>query len=169
MKRPLPSEHPDYFKKYIDLVPGDNPIRVMEHQVLALQSMLSDLPEDKEDYAYEKGKWTLKEVIGHIIDTERIMAYRALVIARGEKKPLPGFEPDEYMQHSRFSKRSLYDLCHEFGHMRGSHIALFKSFDEEAMSRVGTANNWEMSVRSIIFTIAGHELHHVKMIREKYL
>jgi len=169
MTRPKPSEYPEYFLQYINLVQGENPIKSLEMQIFTMQSILSDVPEEKEDYTYEKGKWTLKEVVGHVIDTERVMAYRALAIARGDKTSLPPFEPEDYMKHSSFNKRTLYDLAHEFGQLRGSNISLFKSFDEAALDRIGMANNWKMSVRSLIFTIAGHNLHHLNVIRTKYL
>ena len=169
MKRPLPVEHPAYFEQYISLVKGENIIRVLEEQTIGVQAMLSEVPEEKENYSYAPGKWTLKEVIGHIIDTERIFGYRALRFARGDKNTLPGFDQNEYVKNADFNKRSLYELGHEFGSVRGANLALFKSFDETALDRKGIADGKEMSVRAYIYTIAGHAAHHINVIRTKYI
>ncbi len=127
------------------------------------------VPVEKEEYRYAEGKWTVKEVLGHICDTERILGYRALCIARGEQKELPGFDENHYVSNGYFNKRSLYDLAHEFSIVRESNIALFKSFDENILDKKGTANKNIMSVRSILFMIAGHEKHHINVIKERYL
>src|SRR4051812_48598306 len=126
MKRPDETEYPDQYKRYIDLVKGDNVVKTLQNQVIAMQAFLSEIPEDKEDYAYEPGKWTVKEVIGHIIDTERIMSYRALRFARGDNRELLGFEQEAYVKNGNFNERSLYSLVHEFGVLRESNITLFK-------------------------------------------
>ena len=169
MRRPEPGEYAPYYQRYIDLVKGDNPIKALENQIIAMQAFLSEIPEDKENYRYAPGKWSIKEIIGHLIDTERIFGYRALSFARKEKTPLPGFEENDYVAAANFEKRSFYNLVHEYNLVRESHLALFKSFDEQALSEVGNANGNDMSVRAIIFTIAGHELHHLQVIRERYL
>ncbi len=169
MRRPEPGEYAPYYQRYIDLVKGDNPIKALENQIIAMQAFLSEIPEDKENYRYAPGKWSIKEIIGHLIDTERIFGYRALSFARKEKTPLPGFEENDYVAAANFEKRSFYNLVHEYNLVRESHLALFKSFDEQALSQVGNANGNNMTVRAIIFTIAGHELHHLQVIRERYL
>ncbi len=169
MRRPEPNEYAPYYQRYIDLVKGDNPIKALENQIIAMQAFLSEIPEDKENYRYAEGKWSIKEIIGHLIDTERIFGYRALSFARKEKTPLPGFEENDYVAAANFEKRSFYNLVHEYNLVRESHLALFKSFDEQALSQVGNANGNDMSVRAIIFSIAGHELHHLQVIRERYL
>ncbi len=169
MKRPEPNEYVPYFQKYIDLVIGDNPIKALENQIIAMQAFLSEIPEDKENYRYAEGKWSIKEIIGHLIDTERIFGYRALCFARQDKTLLPGYEENDYVAHANFEKRSFYNLVHEYNLVRESHLALFKTFDETALTQLGTANGNKLSVRAIIFIIAGHELHHLQVIREKYL
>jgi hypothetical protein len=169
MKRPVPSEYPEYFKTYLDQVKSDNVLKVLESQILDMQFILSDIPEEKENYTYEKGKWTLKEVIGHVIDTERIMAYRALSFARGNTNPQPGFDPDIFMKNVDFNKRTLYNIAHEFGVVRESNLILFKSFSEQDLDKIGKANDWNMSVRSLIWVIAGHAIHHLNFIKIKYL
>lgn len=169
MRKPNPEEFVPYFGKYIDLVKGENPIKALENQIIAMQAFLSEIPEEKENFRYAEGKWTIKEIIGHLIDTERIFAYRALCIARRDLTSLPGYEENNYVAHGNFQKRSFYNLVHEYNLVRESNIALFKTFDEASLSQIGTANGGKISVRAIIFIIAGHELHHLSIIRERYL
>jgi hypothetical protein len=169
ISRPQKTEYPEYFDQYIKLVKSEAVIRIMESQMLELQALLSDLPTDKEDYAYAPGKWTIKEVIGHMIDTERIFGYRALRFARGDKSELPGFDETLYVPQGKFNKRTFYDLAHEFGVVRESNIILFKNLDEEGLSRSGKANGLTISVRALVYAIAGHSAHHVNVIRQKYL
>jgi hypothetical protein len=169
ISRPDKSEYPEYFETYIKLVKDDNVFRFMESQILGMQAFLSEIPEDKEAFTYSEGKWTLKEVFGHVIDTERIMSYRALRFARNDKTPLAGFDEKEYVKHSNFNDRSIYELAHEFGLVREANLAMFKSFDEAALSRKGIANDNELSVKALIYVIAGHTMHHMNVIRSKYL
>lgn len=168
MRRPLEGEFPDYYKLYIDAVPGENAIKYLESQVLDLQSFISDI-EEFENFAYLPGKWTIKEVLGHLTDAERVFGYRAMRFARGDNSSLPGFDENSYVQAAHFSKRAITDIAHEFSMMRHSNIHLFKSFTEEELNRTGTANNQNISVRSIVFAIGGHVAHHVHVIRERYL
>ena len=169
MIRPLPAEYPAYYKSYIDLVETDNVIKELSDQIIDVQKLISGVPEEKESFAYAPGKWTVKEVLGHIIDTERIMAYRALRFSRKDKTALSGFDEDKFVANANFNKRTLYDLAHEFGVVRESNIALFKHFDETALSELGNANGKEISVRSLLFVIAGHTTHHLNVIKKKYL
>jgi hypothetical protein len=134
-----------------------------------MQQLIGDIPLEKENYSYAPGKWTIKEVIGHITDTERIFGYRALCIARGETNPLPGYDDQVYVSNGNFNARSLYDLVHEFSVVRESNLIMFKSFDAEAKGRVGIANNNQVSVSALLFMILGHEIHHLRVIRDKYL
>jgi len=169
MKRPQQNEYPSYYEPYISQVSGDSVLRALEGQILTMQNILSDIPDGKEDFTYAEGKWTLKEVIGHIIDTERIMAYRALRFARNDNTELPGFDQDTYVTAGNFNDRSLYDLAHEFGVVRESNIILFKSFDEAALNRKGTANGKEITVRSLVYIVAGHAVHHLNVIKQRYM
>ena len=137
--------------------------------MIDIQELISEISEEKEDFAYAPGKWTPKEVIGHIIDTERIMAFRALCFARKDKTPLPGFDENYYVANANFKNRTMYDLAHEFAVVRESNIALFKCFNQEALDATGTANGREVSVRAILFMIAGHAVHHVNIIKTRYL
>jgi len=169
MTRPLKSEYPEFYERYIGLIKGDDIIRVLREQTLTVQTVLSSVPEDRETYSYAEGKWTLKEVIGHIVDTERVVGYRVLRFARGDKRELPGIEATFYVEHGNFNKRSLYDLAHEFGFVRGANIALFKSLDVDSLNKTGIADEQEMTVRAWIFMMAGHTLHHINSIKEHYL
>lgn len=169
MKRPSENEFPPYYKYYVDLIKGHSAIKALENQILDVQSLISDIPSEREDYAYAEGKWTIKEVLGHVIDTERILAYRALRFARNDNTELSGFDENKIIQYGNFNKRSLYDLAHEFGVVRESNIILFKHFDEEALERRGIANGREVSVRALIYFIGGHQIHHTNVIKEKYL
>lgn len=168
--KPQPGEYPsDYEKYYIDLVQGEDIVKAFETQLSSSQKFLKLLSEDQGNYAYEDGKWVLKEVVGHVCDTERIMLYRALCFARGESQPLPSFDEDAYVRNSNFKSRSLSDIVNEFRLVREANIALLKSFDEKSLSSRGIANLKEFSVKAILFVVAGHELHHMNVIRTKYL
>ncbi|MCW3085899.1 MAG: hypothetical protein JWP12_3265 [Bacteroidetes bacterium] len=169
MKRPEANEYNPYFKKYIDLVKQDNVLKALKDQVMDIQALVSGIPEDKEEYAYAEGKWTIKEVLGHIIDTERIMSYRALRFARKDKTELNSFDENLFVANAKFNKQSLYNLAHEFAIVREANLALWKQFEEEEMSQTGIANKNEMSVRAILFMIAGHTTHHMNVIRINYL
>jgi hypothetical protein len=169
MRRPEPSEYAAFYAGYISKVDGRNVIREMQEQLLELQELVSLIPEDKENYAYAPGKWTIKEVIGHIIDTERVMAYRAMRISRKDKTNLPGFDENVYINNSNFNSRSLYDLGHEFALVREGNVAMVKSFSEEMIAEMGIANNKDVSVRALIFILVGHAAHHIAVIRERYL
>ncbi|HTF03563.1 MAG TPA: DinB family protein [Bacteroidia bacterium] len=158
-----------YQQGYIDLVGSRNVLSLLESQVLAFKALLSEIPYESEDYAYAPGKWTIKQLVGHLIDTERILCYRALCIARGEKASLPGFEEDEYVANASFNDRSLYDLGHEFGAVREATLLLFKYLNEAELDRVGTANNNPASARMLVFMIAGHHIHHERVLRERYV
>lgn len=166
---PAADEHDPYFSRYIDLVPpAEDIVSVIEKQSSETQKMLSALDETRASFRYEDDKWSVKQVIGHMIDTEVILSYRALAIARGETKPLPGFEQDEFMKFSNFDDWKLGDLAEWYALTRRANIVFFRNLPEEAWSRRGTASEKPVSVRALAWIIAGHELHHAKVLREKY-
>jgi uncharacterized damage-inducible protein DinB len=167
--RPVQGTYAPYFEPYINLVGTNNPIRVLESLVLGFKALLSEIPEEKEEFRYAEGKWTVKEVIGHMIDTERIMTCRALCVARGEKQELPRFDENDYVVKANFNRRSLLDLGHEFGFVREATITFFKSLTEEDLDRTGIANKHQVTPRALLYIIAGHHLHHDSMLKEKYL
>ncbi len=167
MNQPQTQEYPEWAKNYISLVEGDV-VDLLTAQATDFPNFINNLIE-KGDYAYAPGKWTVKELIGHIIDTERILTYRLLCIARGEKASLPGFEEDDYVANAHFKDRSLFSLSEEFALMRKSHLYLINSLSNEELDRIGNANNKEISVRALVYILAGHIIHHVKVIKERYL
>ncbi len=158
-----------YYETYISKLAGKDPMRMLESSILDLKVLLSGVPDEKENFRYAEGKWSVKEVVGHMIDTERIMACRALCIARGEKKSLSGFDENEYVVQAKFDKRSLYELSHEFGFVREATISLFKTFSMEDLDRKGIANDNPVTPRALLYIIAGHHLHHQNVLKEKYL
>src|SRR5579872_7366224 len=159
MRRPLPGEYEaEYIKNYIDLVKDDDIIKALQEQCITTNKFLKPLPEEKGNYAYAENKWTIKEVLGHVIDCERILAYRALCISRGEQQSLPGFNHNEYVKKGNFNKIKLSDIADEFRLLRESNIALFKNFDEKQLLLSGVCNGKRITVRAILFMIAGHEL-----------
>jgi len=168
-RRPESSEHAPYYGKYIALVPDGDLAVTLNRQIDSTGALLSPLSEQQANYAYAPGKWSLKEVLGHLIDSERVFAYRALRIARNDKTPLPGFEQDDYVAAAKFNARSLSGLLDEFVMVRKASMELFKNFTEEEWQRRGTANQTEITVRSLGYIIAGHELHHMDIVRNRYL
>jgi hypothetical protein len=167
--RPDKSEYPDYCEGYVSKVPAGDIVAVLEDQLEESLALFRSIPETRGGYRYAEGKWSVKEVIGHITDGERILAYRALRFARGDTTPLAGYEQDDYVLEGGFDRRTLKDLIDEFETVRRATISLFSSFDGEAWSRRGVANKNEMSVRGIAYVLAGHERHHVEILRNMYL
>lgn len=169
MARPDLSHVPKYYHKYIAYVNADGINEALEQHVNFFESYLKNLPLSKWEYAYSPGKWTIKEVVQHIIDSERVFAYRALRIARKDPTPLPGFDENMFALNANANKRKVGDLVDEFSIVRSSSLALFKSFGEEQLNNIGVANDQPISVEGIGFIIAGHALHHVNVINERYL
>ena len=167
--RPASGEYPPYTINYISLVPDGDIVVTLGKQLDDTLALIRSVSESRGDFRYEEGKWSIKEVIGHIIDGERIFAYRALRFARGDETPLAGFEQDDYVRSGGFDKRTLSDLANEYEHVRRSTIALFSNLDEEAWGRLGSANDNPASVRALAFMIAGHVLHHLEILRSRYL
>lgn len=165
---PASDEYSEFYEGYINLVNGSNVLQMLIEQGQKTFTLIQRLTPDEADHRYKKEKWSIKEVIGHLVDTERIMAYRALSIARGEKKSLPGYDQDDYVAHASFDERSLQSLSAEYDAQRNANISLFSSFNEEQAKRRGIANEMELSVRALVHIIVGHEKHHLKVLREKY-
>jgi len=168
--KPQQGEYNPYAEMYIKLLPDDGLLlKHLERNFKKTKSFILSIPRNKLDYRYAPGKWNIKEILVHIIDDERIYAYRALRIARNDKTPLPGFEQDDYVPFSRANERRLKDIFEEFETVRKATISLLKSFKEEDFLRMGFANNHGVSVRALAYHLAGHELHHVNIIKERYL
>lgn len=168
--RPESSEYPPYASVYVNLVMGDQILRILAAQLEETVALLKSVDDRRaSEFSHAPGKWTLKQVLGHIIDAERIFGHRALCIARKETAAMPGFEQDDYVAAGSFNERTLNGLIDEFRIVRQSTIALFQNLPQQAWLRQGIANKYTLTVRGLAFLAAGHELHHVKILREKYL
>jgi len=168
MKRPETTEYADYYAKYISKVPGTDLLKALESERLQMLQLFAWRPERDGNFRYAPDKWTVKETLGHISDTERIFAYRALRIGRGDKTPLPGFEQDDFVRNGGHTERTLADLAEEFSAVRAASIALFRSFDEKAWLQRGIASEKEVTARAIGFMVAGHQIHHRVILEERY-
>lgn len=167
--RPARTEHLPYYSRYIDLVQGNDALAALKTQLRETLAFLACLSNEETSYRYAPDKWSVREVLGHVIDTERIMAYRALRIARGDQTPLPGFEQDDYVRGANFDQIRWSALVEQFDLLRHSNIAMFSSFTEEAWARSGTASGATVTTRALAWIIAGHELHHRNVIEQNYL
>jgi hypothetical protein len=154
-------------EQYISLV-DDDVLGILKKQASEFADFLNTLIE-KADYAYAPGKWTIKELAGHVIDTERILTYRLTCFARAEQHALPGFDEDDYVANAHFTDRSLLSLSEEFALLRKSNLYLFNSLTEKELDRSGTASERQISVRALLFVIAGHLIHHTQIIKSRYL
>jgi len=168
-QRPAPTEYIPSFAGYVSLVPVGDVLETMEQQLGDTLDLLRTIPPEKADYRYAPDKWSIKEVIGHVSDTERVFCYRALRFSRADTTPLPAFDENEYVRRANFGDRTLVDLAAEFEAVRFSTLHFFRSLDDDALQRRGVANNNGFTVRAIAYIIAGHERHHVKILRERYL
>lgn len=167
--RPGADEHAPYYGKYVALVPEGDLLEILADQCKESWALITGISESKGDHAYAEGKWTIREVVAHIIDTERIFAYRALRIARGDTTPLPGFDENRYAPESLAAGRTLTDLAEEFALVRRSNLALLKSLTPAVAARQGVASNTPVSVRAIAWIMAGHLVHHLGILRGRYL
>lgn len=163
------SEYNPYYKAYIDNATNEDIVIGLEENLEAVVSFYLNIPSDKHDYAYAEGKWTVKDVLLHVIDTERIFAYRGLRIARKDKTPLAGFEQDDYVINGNTKYRTLDSLLEEYITVRQATISLYKSFNSETLEEIGEASGFPISVRALGYIATGHENHHNQVIKERYL
>lgn len=166
--RPAAGEYAPYFERYVSRVPEADALSVLERQRAEVRAAFAGVPEAKGGYRYAPGKWSVRELFGHVIDTERIFAYRALCIARGETAPLPGFEQDPYVANAGHDRWTLAELLDDFDAVRGTNLAMLSHLDETAVRRVGTSSGHATSVRAIAYILAGHVRHHLGVLAEKY-
>lgn len=169
MSRPSQSDYPEYFHRYVQTVKEDDVSEALKNQLPVLENFLSEITEEKSSFSYEAGKWTLKELLQHCIDAERIFNYRALSIARKETAPLPSFDEDLYAKNSDGNLRSWSSLSNEMINLRISTNDLFKSFTDEMLQTGGIAGGKEITVLSLGFIITGHINHHISIVKERYL
>jgi hypothetical protein len=168
MNRPETSEYDAYYERYVSQVADDDIVATLEKQPAELKELFADVDEGRGTYTYEEGKWTLKEVLSHLIDGERIFAYRILRISRGDETPIEGFEQDGYIENSNANDRCFADLLDEFDLQRRSNLLLIKNLSDEGTRRLGTASGLGISVRGLIYIMAGHVRHHQSILKERY-
>jgi uncharacterized damage-inducible protein DinB len=160
---------PPFYKNYVKQIDETDVIQALRLSGARTQILIHSIPDAKADYRYAEGKWSIRELICHMMDAERIFAYRALRFARQDKTPLHGWEENDYAPHANATGRSLKKLGDEMTRLRSTTVDLFESFTEDMLKKKGTANNTEMSVLTLGFVIAGHEAHHRKILAERYL
>jgi len=168
-RRPEVTEYFEFYEGYVSSVPDGDIIAILQNQLRSSLDLLRDVPPGKIDFRYAPGKWSLKEVVGHVLDIEWTFAYRALTFARCDAPPLPGVDHDEYMGRANFAAREMSGLVDELEHLRCAGLQLFDSFDAATLDRGGVASGYPITVRAILYIIAGHAEHHMNVLRERYL
>ncbi|TCJ05698.1 DinB family protein [Cytobacillus praedii] len=166
--RPKENEYAPYYSGYVGLVPDGDIVHILAEQVEETSQLLQGISEEQSLFRYASGKWSVKEVIGHVADTERIMAYRLLCIARGETVSLPGFDENPYVLNASFDRLPIKEHIENLRAVRQSTTQLLKGLDSKAWGRIGSANNVDVSVRALAYIIAGHERHHRRLLKERY-
>lgn len=169
MNRPETNEYDPYYNTYISLIEGENVMPVLDEQAAELRSIFLGVPEEKGTFAYADGKWTIKEVLSHLIDGERMFAYRILRISRGDKTPIEGFEQDGYIENSDANGRSFAKLLDEFDLQRRSNMLMLNNLSDAGSRRMGTASEKAISVRALTYIMAGHVRHHFNILKTRYL
>jgi uncharacterized damage-inducible protein DinB len=167
--RPQSDEYFEYYGRYISQVPDGDLISVLRQQAMETVALLQNLTPEQGDYAYAPGKWTIKQVVGHIIDAERVFVYRAMCFARKDATPLPSFDENAYVDNANFASRTLADLLDEFQLVRAATVQFAKTLDTESLMQWGTASGKKITVRALLYIVAGHERHHAGLFRERYL
>ena len=169
MGKPEKNEYPEFYHGYVDRVPENDLVQALIHSLPKLQEFVKKIPVSKYEHRYGPDKWKLKEVLIHMADTERVMQYRALRFSRNDQIPLPGFEEKDYIKNSNSDNLSFGEIVDDLVNVRKSTISFFKSCSEEMLMRNGLANNGSVTVRAIGYIIAGHQLHHMNVIKDRYL
>ena len=167
--RPARDEYAPFYHTYVGAVPDGDLLGMLDESLQETLGLLGGIGEGGGGRRYAEGKWSVREVVGHMADTERVMAYRALRIARGDRTPLPGFDENAFVAAAGFDRRTLADLSDELAAVRAATLHLFRPLDEEALARRGTASGSEVTVRALAWIVAGHEMHHRRILRERYL
>lgn len=168
-QRPAPTEYNEYYKGYIDKATGVSVIASLEQGQIITSNFFDNIPKDKQHYRYQERKWTPKEVLLHLIDTERVFTYRALQFARASQVTLQGFDQIEFADNAQANARRMEDLIAEYNAVRNATIQFAKSCSDETLVRMGIASNSPLSVRAALYIIVGHEIHHCAVVKEKYL
>jgi hypothetical protein len=168
IERPAPSEYASSYAGYIAALPDGDILRILEQQIAELRQLAAGTPADRETFRYDDGKWSVREVVGHMIDGERVFSYRTLRFSRGDQTPVPGFEENQYVAASTFDRRPLSSLVDELALLRQANLALLRGLAPEDWTRTGTANGHAISVRALAFIMAGHVRHHLSILRDRY-
>lgn len=169
MSRPEKNEYAEYYETYVSLVEETDIVSALQNQLAELENLFAEMSEEKAAYAYAEGKWSIKELIGHLIDGERIFSHRAFRFSRADQTALAGFEQNDYITHGNFNNQSLADLIEEFSLLRKANNILFKNLSAEAWTRTGTASDAQVSVRALAYIMVGHVRHHANILKERYL
>ena len=168
IERPDSSEYAPFYATYVDQVPDGSILDSLAAQRRSTGRLLATLDEERAEYRYAEGKWSVKQMVGHLADAERVFLFRALAAARGDRTPLPGFDENEYVARAAFDRRPIAELAAELDHARQATLSFFGGLSAEETGRSGVANGTEISVRALAWIIAGHERHHVKVLGERY-
>jgi hypothetical protein len=166
-ERPADSEYDPYYARYIGRVDGDV-LAVLEEQKNLIRRLAETIPSERESYRYAEGKWSIREVIGHMIDGERVFGFRAFCFSRGDQTPLPGFDENKYIADGNYDTRTLHDLVDELIAVRDLNLRTFNALSDEAWVRMGTASGYPVSVRALAYITAGHVMHHVDILSSRY-
>lgn len=169
MNRPEKNEYDPYYETYVSLVGDGDIVDTLERQAAEVREFFAAIPEEKGPYAYAEGKWSIKELLGHIIDGERMFMYRIFRISRADKTPIEGFEQDGYIENARSNSRRFADLLEEFAALRRANIIAYRHFSDEDWGRTGTANELEITPRALAYIMAGHVTHHLNILKDRYL
>jgi len=169
MSRPEKNEYAEFYANYVSLVKETDIVSALQNQAGELRELFAGISVEQENFRYATSKWSVKELLGHLTDGERVFSYRALRISRGDQTPLMGFEENDYVANSNFGNSNFADLVEEFSLLRHSNVLLFKNLTEEAWLRTGTASDATVSVRALAFIMVGHVRHHTNILRERYL
>ncbi|MEH7072936.1 DinB family protein [Neobacillus drentensis] len=169
LQRPLDSEYPEYYKPYVNLVPDGNLISILKENLVKSIELFESLSEEDGHFRYADHKWCIQEVLGHMADTERIMSYRLLRVGRGDQTPLAGFNENDYVQGSQVNKLPIKSILEDFISARKATLTLIQNMPDQAWTNIGFANNTEVTARALGYIIAGHALHHYKIITDRYL
>lgn len=169
LTKPASDEYAPHYQKYVALLPDADVVATLGRQLDATRALLESIDEAQAGSRYAPDKWSIKELVGHLVDSERVFAYRAMRFARNDQTPVSGFEQDDYVLNGDFDSRTLVDLAAEFADLRRSNIHFFQGLSEDAWQRRGTANDSAVSVRALAHIIAGHETHHVEILKTRYL
>jgi uncharacterized damage-inducible protein DinB len=167
--KPAANEYAEYYDKYVSIVPEGDVVRTLSAQLDETLELVRSIPEERGGHRYGPDKWSIRELLSHVVDTERIFAYRALRIARGDETPLSGFEQDIYVPASGAEARTLASFADELEHVRRANILMFETLPAEAWERRGTASDYPVTVRALAWILAGHERHHVNILRQRYI